>query len=394
MSLDTNTAQVQRFDFSRISPNIKRTPQGFLRIPAYLTRTGIFEYVKADGSVVREFRPAEEVFKEHSLSTFAGAPITDMHPESDGQPVAIDPSNVKKYQVGFVGESIKQDGEYMAATLTVTDQSMISAIERGDRKEISNGYACTIENTPGEYNGQRYDCVQRNIIGNHVAIGPNDWGRAGPGAALRLDAKGAYLKTTHEIGAAMESQNIPLQIDNQEDVKEPTPQIEIAQDVIVPQMDEKLAQLQAKLDAATLELEAEKKARVDAVALAQLINEARPLLGEDYDFAGMDGMDIKKSVIEKTFPGMSLDGKSDEYIMGAFDAVMMDRPMSTQPVDEAVQDSASSAQSSDKTDGLAMANAAAVQSSFATKQDAKAIMMDWKRNAWKEHLAYNKNTND
>jgi hypothetical protein len=37
-------------------------------------------------------------------------------------------------------------------------------------------------------NGEAYDAIQRDIIVNHVAIGPKGWGRAGPDCAIRTDS--------------------------------------------------------------------------------------------------------------------------------------------------------------------------------------------------------------
>ena len=39
---------------------VERTPQGGIRVPAFLSRTGIQEYAREDGSIQREWRPEEE----------------------------------------------------------------------------------------------------------------------------------------------------------------------------------------------------------------------------------------------------------------------------------------------------------------------------------------------
>src|SRR5690606_28507268 len=49
-------------------------------------------------------------------------------------------------------------------------------IESGERKEISLGYKCQLDPTPGTWNGESYDAVQKNIVVNHVALGPKGWG--------------------------------------------------------------------------------------------------------------------------------------------------------------------------------------------------------------------------
>ena len=51
-----------RFDLAGLTGRAQRTPQGFLRAPAWVTRVGVFPYRRADGTVQRELRLPEEVF--------------------------------------------------------------------------------------------------------------------------------------------------------------------------------------------------------------------------------------------------------------------------------------------------------------------------------------------
>jgi hypothetical protein len=178
----------QRFDTSRGRlAKAKKTPQGFARVDARLTRTGILEYVRADGSMQREYRPDSEVFCADSLATLDNAPVTDLHPSA-----MIDPSNARHFSRGNT-RGARRDGKFVAAELTVQDAELISKIDAGERTEISCGYTCDLDYTPGVYEGQRYDAVQRKIVYNHVAIGPRNWGRAGADVALRLDAADAHV---------------------------------------------------------------------------------------------------------------------------------------------------------------------------------------------------------
>ena len=43
-------------------------------------------------------------------------------------------------------------------------------VKDGRSRELSCGYYCDLDETPGEYEGQRYDARQRNIRGNHLAL--------------------------------------------------------------------------------------------------------------------------------------------------------------------------------------------------------------------------------
>jgi hypothetical protein len=84
------------------------------------------------------------------------------------------------------------DGEYVAADAYINDAMTIEMIDRGERLDASAGYVSKDDRTPGTWRGQQYDLIQRNIVGNHVALCPPNRGRAGPDVGLRLDSLGAW----------------------------------------------------------------------------------------------------------------------------------------------------------------------------------------------------------
>lgn len=171
----------ERFDFARFDQKPTLTPQGFLRIRANLTRVGVLQYQRADGTIARELRHPSEVFKRESLATLEGAPMTDMHT------AMVNPGNVRRLQVGTVGESLRTDSKYVKGHVTVQDAIVIGMVQEGKRHELSPGYDVDLDETPGTWGGEHYDAVQRNIIYNHVAIGPRGWGRSGDDVSLRMD---------------------------------------------------------------------------------------------------------------------------------------------------------------------------------------------------------------
>src|SRR5699024_9542393 len=168
----------------------ERTPQGGLRVPARLTRIGILEYRRSDGSIRRELRPPDEVFKPDSLATLKGAPVTNLHPG------LVTSKNYRALSVGHVSEDVREDGQYVAATAYVQDGQMVELVESGKRREVSLGYMCRMDETPGEWRGERYDAVQRDIQYNHAGLGPRGWGRAGSEGSLRLDGSGDEIPPT------------------------------------------------------------------------------------------------------------------------------------------------------------------------------------------------------
>jgi hypothetical protein len=87
--------EVLRFDFNGSSGEFKRTPQGFLRVNARLTRAGVFKYDSG-----REYRSAEEVFRADSMASLQGAPVTDLHPSEKGADSFLTSANAKQH-IGF-----------------------------------------------------------------------------------------------------------------------------------------------------------------------------------------------------------------------------------------------------------------------------------------------------
>jgi len=123
------------------------------------------------------------VFHEDSLASLGSAPVTDLHPTE-----MLSPVNVRKFVIGHVSAVVRKDGQLAAGSITVEEDTVIKAVERGDRREVSCGYQCRIDATPGTHEGEPYDCVQGDIVYNHAALGPRGWGRQGRDVALRVDS--------------------------------------------------------------------------------------------------------------------------------------------------------------------------------------------------------------
>ena len=195
------TEDVRRFDLARIRPQVKRTPQGFLQAPAFVTRAGVLEYRRADGRTVRELRPEAEVFHEDSLATLAHAPITQDHPKGG----YVTPENAKALSIGHLTEKVSRSDGKVAATAIIVDKAAIEGVVRGDLREFSMGYQCAVENTSGvdPVHG-RYDAIQRNIRYNHAALGGVSWGRAGEEIAIRMDKDDAVQVLRADAQTALE----------------------------------------------------------------------------------------------------------------------------------------------------------------------------------------------
>ncbi|EMB3082900.1 DUF2213 domain-containing protein [Providencia rettgeri] len=76
----------------------------------------------------------------------------------------------KQSTIGTIGSNITFEDGRLFADLCVWDGYAIGLIEAEKMKELSAGYGYTADMTSGEFEGQYYDGVMRNIFGNHVAL--------------------------------------------------------------------------------------------------------------------------------------------------------------------------------------------------------------------------------
>lgn len=158
----------------------KMDDNGFLRIDGIAAHVGILEYMDDDGSIIREFVPEETLFEPASLASLIGAPVTLQHP-----PEMVTPSNYSKYAQGAVINA-NRDGENLNVSMSIIGNDALHAIESGVN-ELSPGYSIELDETPGEWNGQPYDRIQRTRRYNHHAV--VDEARGGKVCSLRFDGK-------------------------------------------------------------------------------------------------------------------------------------------------------------------------------------------------------------
>lgn len=312
-----------------------KTPEGFLVATAPVTSVGVFTYRNADGTPRRELRLPEEVFNSDSLESLKLKPLTLLHPDAK----VVTPDNIGELQVGNVGSDVSTDSYRVYVSLSAQKQDGIQAIENGSARGLSCGYTCDIEWTSGDWMGMHYDCIQRNIRYNHVALVPA--GRAGDDARIRMDSAGVpdpesytkqkddemNLKTVHLDGADFqaEPQVIAALDKSQKRCDELTQELDQARKDSadkVKSLESQVSTLQGERDSMKERLDqAEKdmpgkisaavKSRLDLVGKAQ---KAGVEIRDD-----MADADIKRAVILKKFPSAQLDGKDDSYLNARFD---------------------------------------------------------------------------
>lgn len=132
-----------------------------------------------------------------AATTFNNIPLLNEH-----IPVtAADPQ--KMAVVGSTGTDAEFDGTYLKNSLVIWDADSIAGIETDEKKELSSAYRYVADMTPGVHEGQPYDGVMRDIVGNHVALVIE--GRAGSdvvvGDSLSLELK--EMAKAKQLAAAL-----------------------------------------------------------------------------------------------------------------------------------------------------------------------------------------------
>lgn len=324
---------VSRFDVGELRASVNE--DGYLEDVPVVGRVGIQTYRNPDGSVRRELRPPEEVFNADSLASFKGKPITIGHPG------AVNSRNAKKHMVGTMLEPGRQDGDNVKVPVMVYDESAITSATSGKTRQLSLGYRLDLDETPGEWNGQPYDAVQRNIRINHLALVSK--ARAGDVATLNLDGDEEITLDDDDNqpkGKTMQK----LRLDNGLEY-DASPEVVVAFNALKQDAEDannKLSEAQTTISTITAErdtLKADaaefdnklKQAREDAAvkikARAELEAKAEK---HGIKCDGLDDIAVKKAVVAKLKPAMKLDGKDDTYVNVAFDMAIEAAPMAKQ----------------------------------------------------------------
>lgn len=316
----------------------ERTQQGFLRIPAYLTRTGVFNYRNADGTTSKQLRHPDDVFKPESILTLQGVPFTNEHPKG-----LVDPKSLKKDLVGWVGDTIEIDTIYLKGFVTVADATAIDDVESG-KKEVSCGYLADVVDEKGFYNGEEYNCRQTNIVYNHVSLVKK--GRAGSNVKLQLDSDQIQLiDETNKTSEEEEMAKIKLgdvEYDVTAEVADAFGKEQKKQSEAMDSMNKKMADMMpkeamdkmaAKCDSLTEEVkelklkkdtsEIGKEEIAKAVkARVKLVSEASKVLKPETKMDEMSDLEIVKAVVTEKFPKLDMKDKSEVYIQARFDQIM------------------------------------------------------------------------
>ena len=152
-----------------------------------ISKVGIFPYLGSSISdeldpnqIYMIYRPAEELSESECVESFRLLPWINDHETLGSSKDGLTPPEKKGIE-GIIGENIYFEHPYLKANLKVLSENLADLIDSGKR-ELSIGYQASYDMTPGFFEGEPYDGVQRSIRGNHVAL--VDQGRSGKDVAV------------------------------------------------------------------------------------------------------------------------------------------------------------------------------------------------------------------
>jgi hypothetical protein len=152
-----------------------------------LSKVGVFPYLGSQVSpdfdadkIYYVYRPEEELASPDTIESFKLLPWIDEHVMLGSKDDGLTPAESKGIH-GIIGEDVFYEDGYLKGNLKIFSEKLAKLIEDG-KKELSIGYRCLYDIQNGVYNGKRYNAIQRNIRGNHLAL--VDEGRAGPDVSV------------------------------------------------------------------------------------------------------------------------------------------------------------------------------------------------------------------
>lgn len=120
-----------------------------------------------------------------AAASFNNLPVLSVHiphTAEDNKPETV---------VGSTGTAAKFGFPYLENSIVIWTAPAVRAVESGEQKQLSSAYSYRADMTPGTWNGQAYDGVMRDIVGNHVAIVRE--GRAGADVVIGDSKEGPTI---------------------------------------------------------------------------------------------------------------------------------------------------------------------------------------------------------
>jgi hypothetical protein len=173
-------------------------PNGWFEIKANpLSKVGVYPYLGSSINAPDQtrmynvFRPPEELSKPATLNSLKLLPFVNDHTMLGPEMTGYTPVEQKGMH-GVIGESVFFKDGVIYGNIKVFSDILANLINAG-KVDLSCGYRCKYVWNAGVWNGQPYDCIQTNIIFNHLAL--VDDGRMGADVAVMDGSDGVLVVT-------------------------------------------------------------------------------------------------------------------------------------------------------------------------------------------------------
>lgn len=208
-------------------PDYIEDENGYVTFPGtLLSRAGVFPYLGREidpagkmglspDAAYNVYRPESELNNPETIESFKLSPWFPRHEMAGDDFTAAEEIGVQ----GTTGQDVQYiEGKGLAGTVKVFGTKLKAAIRAGLR-ELSCGFRCSWEVVSGTTpDGVKYDVVQRNIRGNHLAS--VDEGRMGSQFSVAMDRACIALDNLKPEGATMTLEEMMEKVREAEPAKE------------------------------------------------------------------------------------------------------------------------------------------------------------------------------
>jgi len=312
-----------------------------------ILREGVFQY---KGSQIRGadpdkiynvYRPLEELEKPETLKSIVGLPIYDDHEMVGGNyPRGAE----ERMSHGSILESIAIKGKDVVANIRIWSRTLKRLIDSG-KTALSLGYKTEWEKSAGVFEGIRYDYIQRNIRGNHLAL--VNHGRNGTAVLDQSDVFDHFDLALDNMESDMADEKKEEKMEKKAEAKDGTAGTEISLDDVhgwakknMPKYKELVDMMAVEEEGDEVALDGDTKEKEGDQALDEDKKEEKKDKAEDnYDKKdAMDAADVKNLITRsidqfaktsvKSIMGQVTErdklAKELEPLIGTFDFAAMD----------------------------------------------------------------------
>lgn len=158
----------------------------------------------AEGVLKGKFLPDEEI--RNTAQLWNDTPLPVVHPEEAGKKIsARDPKVIEENGIGRFFNAHYEDGKLKGEIWINIERAeekggdykkALDTIRANEQLEVSTGFYSFPESQSGNYDGEHYTMVHRNVIPDHLALLPNAEGEcswADGCGAPRINSAGDYM---------------------------------------------------------------------------------------------------------------------------------------------------------------------------------------------------------